>query len=67
MDRTAEEEHDINFGRKDDCLYSAEVPPSVPPDYETGVTFHFSYSLYQPKVPWPPLNGPTISLVIQPP
>jgi hypothetical protein len=67
MDRTAGEEHAINFGRKDACLYSAEVPPSVPSDYEIGIAFHSRPIPYQPKVPWPPLNGPTIFLVIQPP
>ncbi len=40
MERTAEVEHAINFGRKDACLYPAEVPPSVPYDYETGATFY---------------------------
>jgi hypothetical protein len=39
MDRTAGEEHAINFGRKEACLYSAEVPPSVPSDYEAGINF----------------------------
>jgi hypothetical protein len=40
MDRTAGEGQAIDFGRNDACSYSVEVPPSVPPDYETGVTFH---------------------------
>ena len=60
------------FGESDWLGRKKCIIPSPANDYiknycylENGFTFTFVY--YQPTVPAPPLNGPTMSAVIHPP
>ncbi len=41
--------------------------PAKKPNYVNNKSLKIYFSFHQPKVPGSPLNGPTISLVIQPP